>query len=49
MIKIKWSGHTSTDPDNKCSGSIEIVNLSDENDIDSIDVSISLIMSHDVT
>lgn len=42
MIKIKWSGHTLTDPDNKCTGSIEVVNLSDENDIDSIDV------SHDV-
>ena len=39
VIKIKWSGHTLTDPDNKCNGTMEIVNLSDENDIDNIDVS----------
>ena len=44
VIKIKWSGHTLTDPDNKCTGSIEVVNLSDENDIDSIDVSINVVM-----
>ena len=39
VIKIKWSGHTFSDPDDKCTGTIEVVNLSDENDIDNIDVS----------
>ena len=42
VIKIKWSGHTLTDPENKCTGTMEIVNLSDENDIDNIDVSYHL-------
>jgi len=39
VIKLKWSGHSLDNEEDKCTGTIEIVNLSDENDLDSIDVS----------
>ncbi|XP_065882852.1 activator of 90 kDa heat shock protein ATPase homolog 1-like [Dysidea avara] len=38
VIKLKWSGHSLDNQEDKCTGTMEIVNLSDENDLDSIDV-----------